>query len=119
MACHGVRIARPVGDQDAQAVLRAFELLRESLQHSDAGQLLFDDELLDWMGTTAASTATACSSATNGDQGFRQPEDSLFTNGRIGKQLRKLDLFEQASAFDDSHRLRVARCLGHETQRAA
>jgi hypothetical protein len=41
-----VHIAWHVGDQDAQAVLRAFKLLRESLQHSGAAQLLFDDGLL-------------------------------------------------------------------------
>lgn len=46
---HGVprvHIAWRVGNQDAQAVLRAFQLLRESLEHSGAGQLLFDDERL-------------------------------------------------------------------------
>jgi choline dehydrogenase-like flavoprotein len=41
-----VHIAWCVGHQDAQAVLLAFKLLRESLQHSGAAQLLFDDELL-------------------------------------------------------------------------
>jgi choline dehydrogenase-like flavoprotein len=41
-----VHIAWRVGEQDAQAVLRAFQLLRESLQHSGAAQLLFDDRLL-------------------------------------------------------------------------
>jgi choline dehydrogenase-like flavoprotein len=46
---HGVprvHIAWRVGDQDARAVLRGFQLLRESLRHSGAGQLLFDDDLL-------------------------------------------------------------------------
>jgi choline dehydrogenase-like flavoprotein len=41
-----VHIAWRVGDQDAQAVLRAFQLLRESLERSGAAQLLFDDERL-------------------------------------------------------------------------
>jgi choline dehydrogenase-like flavoprotein len=41
-----VHIAWRVGDQDAQAVLRAFLLLRESLGRSGAAQLLLDDELL-------------------------------------------------------------------------
>jgi hypothetical protein len=41
-----VHIAWRVGEQDAQAVLRAFQLLRESLEHSGAAQLLFDDERL-------------------------------------------------------------------------
>jgi choline dehydrogenase-like flavoprotein len=46
---HGVprvHIAWRVGDPDAQAALRAFQLLRESLENSGAAQLLFDDELL-------------------------------------------------------------------------
>ena len=46
---HGVprvHIAWRLGEQDAQAVLRAFHLLRESLEHSGAGQLMFDDERL-------------------------------------------------------------------------
>src|ERR1700733_1875913 len=41
-----VHIAWRLGDQDAEAALRAFQLLRESLAHSGAAQLLFDDELL-------------------------------------------------------------------------
>jgi choline dehydrogenase-like flavoprotein len=41
-----VHIAWRLGEQDAQAVLRAFHLLRESLEHSGAGQLMFDDERL-------------------------------------------------------------------------
>jgi hypothetical protein len=41
-----VHIAWRVGEQDAQAVLRAFQLLRESLEHSGAAQLLLDDERL-------------------------------------------------------------------------
>ena len=46
---HGVprvHIAWHVGAQDAQAVMRAFQLLRQSLARSGAAQLLFDDELL-------------------------------------------------------------------------
>jgi hypothetical protein len=46
---HGVprvHIAWRLGDEDAQAALRAFKLLRESLERSGAAQLLFDDELL-------------------------------------------------------------------------
>jgi len=41
-----VHIAWRVGDQDAQAALRAFGLLRESLGRSGAAELLLDDELL-------------------------------------------------------------------------
>jgi choline dehydrogenase-like flavoprotein len=41
-----VHVAWRVGDQDAQAVLRAFHILRESLEHSGAAQLLFDDARL-------------------------------------------------------------------------
>jgi hypothetical protein len=41
-----VHIAWRLGDSDAQAVLRAFQLLRESLERSGAGQLLLDDERL-------------------------------------------------------------------------
>src|SRR3984885_12775047 len=41
-----VHIAWRIGDKDAEAVLRAFKLLRGSLELSGAGQLLFDDELL-------------------------------------------------------------------------
>ena len=41
-----VHIAWRVGDQDAQAALRAFRLLRESLGRSGAAELLLDDELL-------------------------------------------------------------------------
>ena len=41
-----VHIAWRLGNSDAQAVLRAFHLLRESLERSGAGQLLFDDERL-------------------------------------------------------------------------
>jgi choline dehydrogenase-like flavoprotein len=41
-----VHIAWRVGEQDARAVLRAFQLLRESLQRSGAGQLQIDDQLL-------------------------------------------------------------------------
>jgi choline dehydrogenase-like flavoprotein len=46
---HGVprvHIAWRVGTQDAQAVLRAFQLLRESMSRSGAAQVVFDDELL-------------------------------------------------------------------------
>jgi choline dehydrogenase-like flavoprotein len=46
---HGVprvHIAWRIGDQDAQAALRAFQLLRASLEHSGAGRLLFDDNQL-------------------------------------------------------------------------
>ena len=41
-----VHIAWRLGEQDTQAVLRAFHLLRESLEHSGAGQLMFDDARL-------------------------------------------------------------------------
>ena len=41
-----VHIAWRLGEQDARAVLRAFHLLRDSLEHSGAGQLMFDDERL-------------------------------------------------------------------------
>jgi hypothetical protein len=46
---HGVprvHIAWRLGDQDAQAALRAFHLLRDSLERSGAAQLLIDDERL-------------------------------------------------------------------------
>jgi choline dehydrogenase-like flavoprotein len=41
-----VHIAWRLGDKDAQAAVRAFRLLRDSLTHSGSAQLLFDDELL-------------------------------------------------------------------------
>jgi choline dehydrogenase-like flavoprotein len=41
-----VHIAWRVGEHDAQAAVRAFHLVRESLKRSGAAELLFDDELL-------------------------------------------------------------------------
>jgi choline dehydrogenase-like flavoprotein len=46
---HGVprvHIAWRVGDHDAQAVLRSFQLLRESMERSGTAQLRFDDDVL-------------------------------------------------------------------------
>jgi choline dehydrogenase-like flavoprotein len=41
-----VHIAWRLGDEDAQAVLRGFQLLRQSMQRSGAALMLFDDDLL-------------------------------------------------------------------------
>jgi choline dehydrogenase-like flavoprotein len=41
-----VHIAWRLGDEDAQAVLRGFQLLRQSMERNGAAQLLFDDDLL-------------------------------------------------------------------------